>query len=682
TVPTPATLRLYRDEDLLLERQVELRGGSQEVVLPVPVGEPGLHRYRLDVAPGAPGVDSTTVNNALGAIQQVVGPPRALIVATDPALAGFLPDALRAAGAEVEVVPPAGVPADLAGWAQYDVAVLADVPVEALPPGVMETVERFVRDLGRGLVMTGGPSSFGPGGYADTPVERALPVYMDLRGRGRQPRVALVLVVDKSGSMAGTKMELAKEAAARSIRLLRPGDQAAVVAFDSVPQWVAPLTPVSELARLEQAVGSIYAGGGTEIYPALVAGFEGLRQADADVKHVILLTDGRSGSSGEYLELLQRMREERVTLSTVAVGTDADTGLLEAMARVGRGRYHFAASPEDIPEIFARETIMATRTILVDLEFFPSVASPGPLLQGLTAVPPLRGYVAVTPKERAEVLLVSPENDPVLAAWQYGAGRAVAWTPDVGGRWSEAWASSPAATILWGNVLSWLLPPRDGGELSVRVEAENERAFAVIAENRGNWDEVRPTRATLLGPDRQRQEVDLVPAGPGRYRGVVAPPEPGAYVVQVTQVAGDGVELRGEAGWVAPYPAEFRATGVDGALLAQVAAAGGGRVLTDPVEGVQPAQRSAVARWPLWPLLLTLAALLWPLEIAARRLALPPLAARLPLPRRAAAPRAEAGELSPSSDGVATPPSPAAATTQRLLQRKRELRDERRQRAR
>jgi hypothetical protein len=152
-------------------------------------------------------------------------------------------------------------------------------------------------------------------------------------------------------------------------------------------------------------------------------------------------------------------------------------------------------------------------------------------------------------------------------------------------------------------------------------------------------------------------------------------------VVQVTQVAGDGVELRGEAGWVAPYPAEFRATGVDGALLAQVAAAGGGRVLADPVEGVQPAQRSAMARWPLWPLLLAVAALLWPLEIAARRLALPPLAARLPLPRRAVVPSAEAGEASPSSDGIATPPPPAAATTQRLLQRKRELRDERRQRA-
>lgn len=478
--------------------------------------------------------------------------------------------------------------------------------------------------------------------------------------------------------MSGTKIEMAKEAAARSVRLLRPEDRAAVLAFDSVPQWVAPLTPLTERERLEQAIGRIYASGGTEIYPALAAGFAALRDVEADVKHVILLTDGRSGSGGEYVALLQDMREARVSLSTVAVGDDADTGLLEAMARAGRGRYHFAADPAAIPQIFASETIMATRTILVDARFYPAAASASPLLRGLSAVPVLDGYVATTPRERAEVVLVSPQGDPVLAAWQYGTGRAIAWTPDVAGRWSGAWANSPAATTLWGNVLSWLLPAQRAGELAVRVEAAADGAYAVVAENRGDWDQVRPTRATLLGPSGQRQEVELAPAGPGRYRARVGAPSPGAYVVQMAQQAASGIELRGEGGWVAPYPAEYREAGVDRALLAQVAAAGGGRVLSAPAEAVAPSQRSAVARWPLAPLLLVLAALCWPLEIAARRLALPSGAVRLPRWRRQAQPSAAGAPGPAAASQQPAASAPATATAQRLLERTRAFRERQR----
>lgn len=680
SVAAAARLRVYRDDRLVLERRLELRGGRQEVALAIPVGNPGLHRYRVDVAAEDPAADGTGANNVLGAIQRVMGPPRVLLVAARPGATGLLPGAFRAGGAEVVVANPSGLPADLAGWARYDAAVLVDVGAEALPPGAMELMERYVRDLGRGLVMTGGPDSFGPGGYTDTPVERALPVYMDLRGRGRQPKVALALVIDKSGSMSGIKVEMAKEAAARSVRLLRPDDRAAVLAFDSMPQWVAPLTPLSELERLEQGIGSIYAAGGTEIYPAVATGFRALRDVEADVKHIILLTDGRSGSGGDYATLMQEMREARVSLSTVAVGADADTGLLEAMARAGRGRYHFTADPSDIPQIFTRETVMATRTLLVNERFYPAAASTGPLLRGLGVVPALDGYVAVTAKERAEMVLVSPEGDPVLAAWQYGLGRAVAWTPDVEGRWSGAWAASSSSTTLWGNVLSWLLPGEEAGELSVRVEAEGDGAFAVVAENRGGWEEVRPTRASLLGPDGYRRGLEMAPSGPGRYRAVVEMPEPGAYVVRVAQTLAEGVDLHGEAGWVAPYPAEYRESGTDEALLARVASAGGGRVLEDPAQAVAPPDRVAVARWPVAPLLLALAALFWPLEIASRRLAVPVVASLAAVSRRARgrgdAEARGAGEGGTGQRGVGERPAPPAAeTTRRLLDRKRAFRE-------
>jgi Mg-chelatase subunit ChlD len=656
---TPATVRVWRDDgQLALERGVQLVSGPQELALPLPAAEdPGLHRYRVDVDVADRDSDATPINNTLGAVERVSGPPRVLVLANQPQDAASLVGALQAGGADVQLAQPAAAPTDLAGWAAYQSVVLVDVAADALPAGALDQLEAFVRDLGRGLGMVGGPNSFGAGGYAGTGVERALPVYMDVRGRGRQPRVALALVIDKSGSMNGPKIEMAKEAAVRSLAVLGPLDQAAVLTFDTVPQWVAPPTPLTDEGRqqLDDAIGSITADGGTEIYPAVAAAFESLREVDADVKHLIVLTDGQDAGANSYQSLLDEMRAAQVTVSTVAVGDDADQGLLSALARAGRGRFHFTNNPADIPDIFTRETLMATRALLVDTRFYPAVATQSPLLRGLSTTPPIDGYIAVTPKERSEVALVSPDGDPVLAAWQYGGGRAVAWTSDVGGRWTTAWAGAPVTATLWGNVLSWLLPAETQGPLSVSIDAAAAEGTATVTADLPtaasvDWTTVRPTRARVIAPDGTAQEVDLSPAGPGRYQASFAAPQSGAYVAQVTHDLGDGATLSAEAGWVAPYAAEFRQVGTDRAFLEQVAAAGGGHVLDAARLASRPAEHPTQARWPAWPFLVVVAGILWPIEIAVRRFSPPPLA----LPSR---PRSQ----------PRTTMDPTSATADRLL---------------
>jgi len=657
----PATLRVWRDDgQLALERGVQLASGEQELALPLPAAEdPGLHRYRVDVEVADRATDTTPLNNSLGAVETVSGPPRVLILASQPESASALVGALQAGGAEVRVLDPAAAPTDLAGWAVYQSVILDDIRADSLPATSLDQLEAYVRDLGRGLAMTGGPSSFGAGGYSDTGVERALPVYMDVHGRGRQPRVALALVIDKSGSMSGPKIDMAKEAAVRSLQVLGPLDQAAVLTFDSVPQWVAAPTPITDDGRqhLDDAIGSIDAGGGTEIYPAVAAAFEALRATDADVRHLIVLTDGQDAGNNNYQPLVEQMVAGHVTVSTVALGDDADQGFLSALARAGRGRFHFTNNPAEIPDIFTRETLMATRALLIDTRFYPSVASDSPLLRGLTDTPPMDGYIAVTPKERAEVVLVSPDGDPLLAAWQYGSGRAVAWTSDVGGRWTSAWAGATTTSGLWGNVLSWLLPPRTEGPLSVSLDTATPQSATIavdISPSAADWTTVKPTRAHVIGPDGQAQDVELAPAGPGQYRGAIRAKEPGAYVVEVTRD-----DARAEAGWVAPYPAEFRQVGGDRAFLEQVAAAGGGRVLDEARQAARPADHPTSARWPAWPLLAVLAALTWPLEIASRRFT-PPSPS---LPRRT-------GTTPPGSPEAAAAP----ATADRLLERARSRR--------
>jgi hypothetical protein len=401
---------------------------------------------------------------------------------------------------------------------------------------------------------------------------------------------------------------------------------------------------------------------------------------------MIVLTDGHSGTGGDYVTLLENLRGERMTLSAIAVGSDADETLMAALARGGGGRSHVVTDPTRLPEIFTEETVMATRSILVDGTFFPAAASSSPILSGLNEVAALEGYVAVTPKERAEVVLLAPEGDPVLSAWQYGAGRALAWTPDLGARWSGAWAGSDAATALWGNALSWLLPPPDEGELVASVESDGS-GFALLVENEAGWEDVRPTTAAVIGDEGQRVELELTAAGPGRYRAPLPALDAGAYVIQVSQRLPSGDALRTEAGWAAPYPAEYRAVGIDLGTLRRIAEAGRGQVLDDVSLAMRAPEDPTVSRWSLVPLLLVLAAIAWPVEIATRRLPAPPvrgwLAARMP--SRFARP-AEGGipalPGSPRSTGEATATSVAAtpepATADRLLERTRALRERRR----
>ncbi|AEG16319.1 protein of unknown function DUF1355 [Desulfofundulus kuznetsovii DSM 6115] len=637
---TRATLYIDRDGMVVVSREVQLRAGENRISISVDAGSAGLHSYQARLVAADPARDVFTANNRAGGVQRVSGPPHVLVVSSDIREAVPLVRSLRSAGkVEVTVVTPESVPRGLAAWAHYQAVFLVNVPAFSLGEKTMQEIETYVRDGGGGLVMVGGPDSYGPGGYAGTPVERALPVEMRISGRGEMPSLGLMLVIDKSGSMSGEaggadKMSLAKEAAARSISILTKKDRVGVIAFDSQPWLVVPLTPVDDSERLRQEIGSIYASGGTEIFPALASAYEILKDAPTQLKHIILLTDGISASGGSYQELARAMREKGITLTCVAVGPGADAGMLKALAELGRGRFYATADAGTIPAIFTKETVMATRSFAVNERFFPRAAATSPLLQGLEKVPALEGYITVTAKDRAETVLVSHRGDPVLVSWQYGLGRAVAWTPDIAGRWSAAWAESQVFPRLWGNVLSWILPAVDTSPVQVQAEVvggaeaaggagappEGYAVVRITVDDPGHWQKVRRFTALLTGPEGENRTLDLHPAGPGRYTGQTTVAGPGAYLVSITAANGGSPALVAQTGLVVSYPAEYRETGVDLGRLEEIARAGGGRVLASPVEAFAPNLPPVRAGRDLSSPLLALAAVLWLLDVAGRRL--------------------------------------------------------------
>ncbi len=642
TIDTAATLRLLADGATVATRELTLEPGSQSVNFTVRADEAGFHVFRAILEPAD---DHFAENNAAEAYTLVTGEPQVLVATDDRARAADLVEALTTARQQVTVVPSTGVPSSITALAGYDAVVLDDVPSDALGEAAMQSLQVYVRDLGRGLVMLGGRSSFGAGGYLDTPIEETLPVYMTVRDRDRNPDVALVAVVDKSGSMADChctgdqmggqqqtrgfeKVDIAKEAILRAADSLGATDQLGVVAFDSGAHWAVRTGPVT-FGSLQGSLG-FAADGETNIYAGLKAAYDDLVDNPASLRHIILITDGWS-QSGAFDQLIADMKAAGITLSTIGAGGGSSREL-RAMAEEAGGRFYDASDASRIPDIFLKETIRTAGERIVEETFQPIPSAPSEILRGMDAgrLPQLLGYNATTPKGSATVSLLTAREDPLLAQWQYGLGRAVAWTSDARQQWAAPWIGTPEYGTLAAQLVSWTLPPQDAAGIDVRFSPGRDGELNVevtSVDDDGAPRNFYRTVLRLVTPDLDPLETTLEQVGPGRYAGTVRADDPGAYLVRVAQQRADGDAATRTLGIVSPAAEEFRRLGVDGDALTAMAAAGGGRVLDpdDPLALAEVWRHDIDADafpTPIWPWLLVLAILLVPLDVGVRRVAL------------------------------------------------------------
>lgn len=664
SVFTPAQVLITADGRIVASQSVELRSGLNRFVLPVEPLSRGTHVFRAEVEAED---DTFPANNQAGAVSVVSGPPSVLLVEGSPGHGAYLAEALRASGVEVEVASPTATAWDAAALRRYETIVLVDVPAEALPAGRQRTLSEYVRNFGGGLVVVGGEQSYGPGGYARTPLEGVLPVRMDLRGRSLSASVALILVIDTSGSMGGgpegsSKMDLAKEAAISAAELLGEYDQLGVVAFEDTARWVVNLQPATDLATIQQLIGQMQPGGGTDIYAGLSEAYPALVGVDAKVKHIILISDGQTPGK-DWEALAARMRAENITLSTIGIGSDADYALMQRLAELGNGRYYEGNDPFDLPRLVVKETTHMQRAAVVEEEFHPIRVLRSAVTDGLDflAAPPLRGYVATTPKSGTNVLLVSRHLDPILTEWQYGLGRVLAWTSDARNRWAARWLDGwPDFSRFWSQVIRRAARPPDDPNRSLYVRLEG--AQGVIRLEAQSDERVflnfLPSKAQVLGPGGEEREVPLTQVAPGTYEGRFDLEGDGAYLVQASQQEPDGTVATQTGGVVAPYSREYRALGINRQLLEEIARRTGGSVLGEPAAAFAPVMTETPARRSreLWPYLLALGGLLFLLDIALRRLRFEQLA-RSRVWRQAEHALHAARELRPLLPGAGGPPA-------------------------
>jgi Ca-activated chloride channel homolog len=513
----------------------------------------------------------------------------------------------------------------------FDGAVLVDTPATDLSLDQQRTLVAFVQDMGRGLLVVGGPRAFSPGGYEGTVLDDLLPVSAEPPMEPQQGSLALFLVVDRSGSMdvltgggtatgGASKLAMAREAAIEAAGLLQPGDTLGVVAFDSSFQWVVPATKLQtpdDVKRVQNLIATIRPGGGTSILPPLEAAYEAAANADAPLKHVVLLTDGESNDKG-YEDLIARMKPSQITLSTLAIGSDADTRLMANLAHIGGGRYYFTERSTQIPRIASKETTILTRNAIVEGQVASVVADPSPILRSIAGdLPPLSGYVATTRKDRAVTALETERGHPLLAHWQYGLGRVVAWTSDAQQGWASAWAKWPSAAQLWSQAVRWSLPAPvradfqpgvqvgpDGRQLTLQVQALGDD---------GQFADLQKTQATVVAPDGTARQVSIPQRGPGMYALDTRVTQAGLYRVLFDQ--GNREEI---TAFSTPDAIELHSVGSNTALLDLLATASGGHKLSAVTDLARQGNGPGPAN-NLWPWLLGLAIVLLPIDVFLRR---------------------------------------------------------------
>jgi Mg-chelatase subunit ChlD len=631
--PVDAVLRVLSGDEILYEQKHELRRGTQTFSLPLTAGDAGFVSYQVQIVPET---DTFYQNNRLDSFSQVQGPPKILMVAVpagEPLTGGstrpdeFTPllQILQSASFDVDVIQPEVFPLDLPTLAQYNSVVLVDVPARKFSQKQMEILRSYVRDLGGGLVAVGGPTSYGVGGYYGTPIEDALPVEMQIKDEQRRPTLAIVFIIDHSGSMTDSsggveKLELAKEAAARSIELLFPTDRVGVVQFDDVASWVVPMTDLSDPDSIKNAIGSIQAGGGTDIMSGIQAMANVLPDDPAKVKHVILLTDGGANPTG-IPELVQKLYEENgITLSTVGVGTDA-APFLEDLAIVGGGRYHFTADASSIPSIFTEETSLATRSYIEEDPFFPTLVNSSPILANIDSIPQLLGYVAASPKDLAQVILKSEKDDPILSTWQYGLGRSVAFTSDATGRWARNWVNWEGFPTFWAQAVRYTIGENLDSSLEMTVTPQGHILLDAQSRGGGFLNDYQ-IAANVVAPSGDTQSVILNQIAPGRYSGDFSPDEQGVYLFNLSgKQDGDALVFSQTTGWALSYSPEYQRLDSNPDLLMRLVALTDGKVASaDPADVFTHDLKATRGSRPIWPWLLLISALLLPFDIAVRRL--------------------------------------------------------------
>jgi uncharacterized membrane protein len=620
-------VRLFENGIEVDSQAIELSVGEPRIVtFKRTPQQRNLYSYRV-VAEGF-GSETTHANNQAMAMVDVYGRAVLLYIEGEPGEAKWLADAMASEGIRLDTRPVEALPKSLHQLVGYDGIIISDVPADRLGTDGMNLLRDYVEQLGGGFLMIGGKNSFGVGGYYRTPIEEILPVKMKAPDKEERYATAIVIVLDRSGSMGGSKIEICKSAAVATVDLLTPKDYVGVIAFDSNAHQVVPITRVTDRDAIASRIATLNSGGGTNLQPGMIAARQALASVQAKVKHMIVLTDGRTGG-GNYQQMAAQLNAEGVTISSVGVGGGADVALLQAIAAAGGGEFYSTQDPANIPQIFTRDAMTHIGRLIREQPFQARQVERHAMLDSWPAdqAPPLLGFVKTHRKATTQVPLVTDTGDPLLATWRYGLGKVVAFTSDSKSRWGAMWVTTwkEGYNQFWAQVLRETAREPQGQFMDISLDRQEEdcRILVDVMEDPATYDNDSAVTASVSFSPAQAgdaafepvHELTLQQTGPGRYESRFPATESGVYLVRAQ--AGSRMVSAG----LVRNPSGEAATGqVNQSLLEQITKLTGGKLINPDTPAWSNAQRAGFARHvELRPPLLILLVFVFLADVCVRR---------------------------------------------------------------
>jgi len=659
--PGNARLQLRLGGATAATRDVTLVEGSNDFSFDTVFQQAGRNAVEVQVT--AEG-DQVPDNDRL--LQQVwVGArPKVFYVEDTPASARYLRDALDKQGIDVTVAPAAALAAIPPPYAGHDAVVLSDLPVEAIGESAASRLDAFVSD-GGAMIFAAGENSFGQKGFQPGTVADLLPVTFE--GQRQKKELDLVLLIDRSHSMSGKRLEFAKTAALSTLDLLEEQHRLAVIAFDARPHELVPLSEVGTKRRAEDQISSMASGGQTSIFNALAHARSLLKESTAKTKHVIVLSDGQTMPAGRlddepairtpdpqprqqtpydrfvtgqpqddgrgnagFEPITTRMAAEHVTVSTITLGERPNLALMESLARWGQGRSQVATSDSEIPSLFVGEARRLLSESLVEEPFRPVVTTPSEALADIdfTEAPPMKGFVVGRAKPFSETLLEAKDHQPLLVRSHHGLGRTVAFLSDVKNRWSVDWLGWDGYGKFWAQVVRASIRRDTGEALALKVRREGTEAVATLTalEPDGRYRNALSPKLRISAPDGRSTVLPLPQVGPGRYelRTPLVPAAGAAYGFDLIESAGIDADQLTRAGASASlhYPTtdEYRVLLPNVALLQALSEQTGGTFMPETEQVFAIDSDTGQVSRALWRHLMVAALLAFLLDLLVRRM--------------------------------------------------------------
>ena len=641
--------------------EVELQRGINVQTLKQTITQPNFYTYTAEFIPDKGSGDRRANNNSAVGFVQARGEANVLLIEGTRGEHDELVSALRAKKLKVDVkvaprIDQAGIvggdqlPTDIAQLQPYDAVILGNVPKDSFTEEQIKLFEANTHDMGAGLVMLGGPNSFGAGGWTGTPVEKALPVDMQIKAMKVMGKSALVMVMHASEIPEGNYWQ--KVVSQEALKTLSPYDYAGMLHWEGQEAWLFTLKTIGDSkGAMLRAIDKMTPGDMPDVDPSLQMGITALRgKTDAMTKHFIVISDG--DPTPPTPGVINQLVASKITVTSILVaahgGDMVGPTWMQSIANRTKGRFYNVTNPRALPRIYQKEARLISRPLTFERPqpWAPTLQSFTEPIAGLPSnMPGITGLILTQLKENelVELPLTSAlpvgQTNPLLAHWTYGLGRSVAWTSDAGRKWTKAWPSWDNYSAFWSQVVRWSLRPVDNGNLTMSLKREDGRIKVVIdaLDKDNQFLNYLNIQGNVVNPEFQTEQVQLSQTAPGRYEGEVPQAEArGNYFVNLGARTPDGKTILVSGGVSVPYSDEFKELKSNPERLREIAAVTDGQELEwkyrndgridfdRTLAGADVFRRDPGLTPPssftdLWPLLLWTACILFLGDVAVRR---------------------------------------------------------------